>query len=137
VRKSGAEEATVPQFDRSSKWLIEHHGASLLRLAGFGPARSCKALHAEVVQPGQLPDGLLEAHLEGAEGPRLFLVEIATYPETRTIRQLARDALLTYLDRELLPEVVALVLHPRGRLRVARGMETASPSGETRLELTW
>jgi hypothetical protein len=52
--------------DRSGKWLIEHHGDALLKLGGVGPLQSWRPLRAEVVQPKQLPDGLIEATLAGA-----------------------------------------------------------------------
>jgi len=48
------------EYDRSSKWLIQHHGGSILRLVGAPEVVSWRPLQAEVVQPGQLPDGLLE-----------------------------------------------------------------------------
>ena len=61
----------------------------------------------------------LEVLLDGQTEPDLFLVEVATYPETRVHDQLARDAALVWLERRVLPEVLTLVLHPRGNLRVA------------------
>lgn len=51
------------QYDRSSKWLIEHRGNSILRLGGAGPIRSWRALQADIVQPRRLPDGLVEAQV--------------------------------------------------------------------------
>ena len=47
-------------YDRSSKWLIQHYGDSLLKLAGVERIASWRPLQAEVVQPAQLPDGLIE-----------------------------------------------------------------------------
>src|SRR5690349_8903408 len=105
----------MAEFDRSSKWLIEHHGDAILRLAGVREITSWKALQAEVVQPGQLPDGLLEAKRAGCAEPDLYVVEIATYPERRPIRQLSRDALPVYLDRDRLPDALAVILRPKGR----------------------
>jgi hypothetical protein len=52
-------------YDKSSKWLIQHHGDSILRLAGIRDIESWKPLQAELVQPRQLPDGLIEAQLRG------------------------------------------------------------------------
>lgn len=124
-------------YDRSSKYLIERHGDAILRLAGFGQVRSWKALQPEVVQPGQLPDGLIEAFFDDDPEPRLFIIEIATYPERRLVVQLTRDALLVYLNRKVLPEVIAIVLHPKGRLEVPRGVDIVSPSRSTSLHLKW
>src|SRR5262249_31429133 len=81
----GKEGGEMGEFDRSSKWLIEHHGDALLRLAGVEHIVSWRPLPAELVQPGQLPDGVLEAELAGQAEPRLFVLEIATYPEQRLI----------------------------------------------------
>jgi hypothetical protein len=124
-------------YDRSSKFLISRYGDAILRLAGFGPVRWWRAIQSEVVQPGQLPDGLIEALFDGESEPRLFIIEIATYPERRLVEQLTRAALLVYLNRKLLPEVIAIVLHPKGRLRVPRKVEVVSPSGSTSLRLNW
>ncbi len=49
-----------PIYDKSSKWMLEHQGRALALLAGMHDVISCKAVHSEVVQPRQLPDGLLE-----------------------------------------------------------------------------
>lgn len=67
-----------PVFDKSSKWLLEHHGSSILRLAGRRDVISCRSLQADVVQPRHLPDGLLEVRLRGRARPVLILVEVAT-----------------------------------------------------------
>ena len=70
-------------YDRSSKWLIQHCGNSLLRLGGVQRIQSWRHLQAELVQPKQLPDGLLEVHFEGRQEADLYVVEIATFPEKR------------------------------------------------------
>ncbi len=46
-------------YDRSSKWLIQHHGDSMLRLADVKNIRAWRPVQAELVQPRRLPDGLL------------------------------------------------------------------------------
>jgi hypothetical protein len=56
-------------YNRSSKWLIQHCGDALLRLAGVSGIRAWRALQAEVIQPRQLPDGVLEIYFEGKEDP--------------------------------------------------------------------
>jgi hypothetical protein len=125
------------EYDRSSKWLIQHHGDSILRLAGVEAIASWRALQAEVVQPGQLPDGLIEVHHADLAEPTWYVVEIATYPERRIQDQLLRDALLVFLDRRVLPEVVVLVLHPKGYFRPPRDLAVRSPKGWTTLEVRW
>ena len=47
------------KFDRGSKWLIQHHGDSILRLGGVTGVLTWKPVSAELVQPKQLPDGLV------------------------------------------------------------------------------
>ena len=54
-----------PWYDPSSKWMLEERGASVLYVAGARSVLSCRARKAEVVQPRQLPDGLLEASFAG------------------------------------------------------------------------
>ena len=73
-------------YDRSSKWLIQHHGDSMLWLARVRNIRAWRAAQAEVVQPRRLPDGLLEVRLEDETGDDLFLLEVATYPQRRVGR---------------------------------------------------
>ena len=85
-------------FDKGGKWLIQHQGDSLLRLAGVSGIVSWRALHAELVQPGQLPDGLLEVRLADRDEPTFFLLELATKAERRLTRQLVRDMMLVYLS---------------------------------------
>jgi predicted transposase YdaD len=124
-------------YDRGSKWLIQHHGDSILRLAGIGDLVSWRALQAEVVQPRQLPDGLLEVQLAGRNDPDLFVLELATYPEPRLSEQIARDVMLVYLDRRVVPEVVALVLHPKGQFRAGTELALHSRLDLTRLAVGW
>jgi hypothetical protein len=125
------------EYDRSSKWLIQHHGDSILKLAGVEEVVSWRALPAEVVQPGQLPDGVIEALHTDSDEPAWYVVEIATYPERRVQDQLLRDALLVFLDRRVLPEVVALVLHPKGSYQPPEVLSIQSPRGWTELNVRW
>ena len=125
------------QYDRSTKWLLQHHGDSILRLGGVGPVESWRALQADIVHPRRLPDGLLEVTLAGRTVPDLFLVEIATYAERRVPDQLADDIALVLLERRMLPEVLTVVLHTRGNARVGDSHELRSRLGWTRLAVAW
>ena len=116
-------------YDKSSKWLIQHHGDSMLRLAKVERIAAWRPAQAEVVQPRQLPDGLLEVRLEGEPQDDLFLIEVATYPERRVADQLTGDLMLAYLDRGQLPEAVTLVLRPKGKYRVPRSRNCAAAAG--------
>jgi hypothetical protein len=123
--------------DRSGKWLIEHHGDALLKLGGVGPLQSWKPLPAEVVQPKQLPDGLIEAIVAGEAVSDLFLVEIFTYPDQRILEQVTRNTLLVYHARRTLPEVLALILHPLGTYRVMGDHALASRRGWASAAVKW
>jgi hypothetical protein len=125
------------EFDRSSKWLLQHHGDSVLYLAGIHDILEWRALQAELVQPAQLPDGLLEARLAGHADSDLFIAEIATYPERRLEEQLLRDMLLVYLDRRVLPDVITLILRPKGRFRVPSTRTLTSGNGRAQLTARW
>src|SRR5260370_32057114 len=124
-------------YDRSSKWLIQHRGDALLRLAGVCGIRAWRALQADLVQPRQLPDGLLEIFFEGEETPNYYILEVATFPEERVRQQVLRDALLVYLDRRVLPEVLTVVLHPKGNLRLNGAGQLASRRGWANLHWRW
>lgn len=124
-------------FDKSSKWLLEHHGSSVLRLAGMREVTSCRSLQADVVQPRHLPDGLLEVRLRGRNRPQLILVEVATYPEPRVVRQAADDAMLVYQTRGTVPEVLTLILRERGSYQVPSEFEARSELGWTSLHCSW
>jgi hypothetical protein len=125
------------EYDRSSKWLLEHYGAAILRLAGMDNVVSCRPTQPELIVPAQLPDGLLEVQLAGQEQTLLVIVEFATYAERRVAEQVWRNALLVMLDRRVVPEIVTLVLYPRGTYQVP-GTDTQTSSLQwTRVQIAW
>ena len=124
-------------YDRSSKWLIDTHGDAILTLAGLGPISTFRAVASELVQPRQLPDGLLAFRKPGLEEEGLALVEIATYAKSDVPEQVFDDLLLTFAVRRVVPEVVVLVLAERGPLRVAGAWEGASPLQTATLGGRW
>jgi hypothetical protein len=124
-------------FDKSSKWLIQHHGDSMLRLADIKNIVHWRPVPAELVQPRRLPDGLLKAQLSGQTRHDLFLLEVATYPERRVTEQLTRDMMLVYLDQGELPEAIILVLRPKGKYRVPSGRNLRSRHNLSSLALEW
>jgi len=124
-------------FDKSSKWLLEHHGSGVLRLAGLHDVVSCRSLQADVVQPRHLPDGLLEVRLRGRSQPQLILVEVATYPEPRVAQQAADDLMLVYQARGVVPELLTLVLRERGRYQVPSEFSAQSDLRWATLHCTW
>ncbi len=123
--------------DRSGKWLLGHHGDSILRLAGVTGFTAFRAVQAEVVSPRRLPDGLLDVSFSGEENLTPFLVEIVTYADRRADAQVLDDILLVTLDRQIVPEVISLILHPRGNAQVQGRLQRASRRGLTRLQADW
>lgn len=123
--------------DRSGKWLLTHHGDAILRLGGITGFTAWKALQAETVAPRRLPDGLIEVRFPGEAEPTLVLVEIETYPDSDADRQVLDDLMLIAVDRKTVPEVVSLVLKPKGKMTVTGASERVSPRGRTRIGGTW
>jgi hypothetical protein len=126
-----------PIYDKSSKWLVEHQGKALAIVGGLKDVVSCQAVQADIVQPRQLPDGLLEVRLKGDQEPALLLVEFCTYPESRVPKQLNDDIQLVRQARGVLPDVLALVLCPKGQLAVPEHHAERSKLGFTRSEVGW
>ena len=123
--------------DRVSKWLITHHGDSIARLAGLRDITSWRPAATEVVQPKQMPDGLLEIFVGGNDQPAPFLIEVETYPDARHPEQMLRDALIVRLDRGVWPDAVTLVLRPHGRAKVSGALEESSQGGTSHFAFAW
>jgi hypothetical protein len=126
-----------PIYDLSSKWLLEHHGRAIALLGGRHDVVSCKSIQSEVVQPRQLPDGLLEVRLRGQREPALILVEFATYPETRVVYQMMDGLRLVRQVRGILPDGLVIVLRPKGKYRVPEEGMTESALGWSKETLSW
>jgi hypothetical protein len=125
------------QYDKSSKWLIQKHGDGILYLGGVRHVRRWRALQAELVQPSQLPDGLLEVFFQGRSTPDYFLLEVATYPEKRVLDQALAGLTLAYKHLRVLPELLTVVLHPRGRFRVSGDYAVTSRLQWSQLACRW
>jgi predicted transposase YdaD len=123
--------------DRSSKWLIEHHSGSILFFGSIRGYSACRAAHSVITVPERLPDGLLDVFFPGETKPHPVLVEISTYPDSRTAEQALDDLLLVFLARRVVPELLTLVLHPKGQLHVTGQTQRPSRLGLTQLEMKW
>lgn len=123
--------------DRTGKWLLAHHGDAILRLGGVTGFDSWKPLQAETVAPRRTPDGLIEVRFPGEATPVLVLVEIETYPDADNDRQVLDDLMVLALDRGAVPEVVSLVLKPKGHLVTTGQSERVGPRGRTRVSGSW
>jgi hypothetical protein len=125
------------EFDKSSKWMIQKHGDSILYLAGIHEKPRWKALQAELVQARQLPDGLIEAHFKGQKNPDYFLVEIASRREKRIPKQVLGDLILGYQYLGKLPELIVVVLSPKGQIPIAGNHHLESRLKLASVTFTW
>jgi hypothetical protein len=125
------------EYDKSSQWLIQYQGASILRVAGESGIVSCRPAKPDLVQPHRIPDGLLEVTLEGETEPNLYLVEIETRPDLRKLDALADDLMLLWLGRKVLPELVVLVLTQGDGTRLHPRRQVVRRRGWSRLEASW
>ena len=123
--------------DATGKWLIGWQGDSVLKIAGYGQPDSWKSVQSELSIPRRLPDGLIEATYAGSKEPLLFLVEIETFSDPDIDRQVFEDLLLCGLNYPVLPEVIVLILKPRGRKRPQGKFRCASPSASVTIEGNW
>ncbi|MFI5454719.1 MAG: hypothetical protein ACHRXM_04650 [Isosphaerales bacterium] len=74
-------------YDKSTKWLIQHHGDAILRLAGVRDFAAWTPLQAEPVLARRLPDDFIEVRHVGETEPDHYVVEVASFPDARvTIR---------------------------------------------------
>jgi hypothetical protein len=141
ARATGAEitARTGPMFesDKSSKWYIQHHGDSLLRIFGVRDIAAWTALQAELVLPRQLPDGVLSVEERGRDERDIYILEIATFPDPRVPTQAVRDAAAGLLERGVLPEVLVLFLHKKGNVLAADSIELKSRKGFTSMSDSW
>jgi hypothetical protein len=121
--------------DRSANWIIESHGDSLLRLAKVSGFTSWQASSTVMSFPKQMPDGLLDVTFPNRPGPDPFLIEIETYPDQETATQLRDDAAMVILTRGVLPDILLIVLHPKGNLIGSPEQVLASAHGLSDLRL--
>jgi hypothetical protein len=126
-----------PIYDLSGKWLLEHQGRAIALLGGLRDVIRCKSVQSEVVQPRQLPDGLLEVRLRGKREPVLLLVELATYPEKRVVEQMMDGLRLVRQVRGVLPDGLCVVLHPKGKYQVPQEGTAQSALGWSQEALSW
>ena len=96
-----------------------------------------RALQPEAVQPRQSPDGLLEVRRRGAATASLFIIEITSAADNRVAGQVLDDLMLIYQDRRVLPEIVSLVLQPKGQVQVSDHVEVRSQHGFTMIRASW
>jgi len=125
------------RYDIGSKWLLHNQGKGALLVGGLKGVERIEPMPAGIVQNRKYPDGLLRAFLHGESKPYPVLVEVATYPERRALRQAMDDLALAFSALRHLPELLMLVLRPKGRFRIGGRHEVRSVLGLSRLEAVW
>lgn len=125
------------RYDRSSKWLITHHGNHILYLGNVRDVVAWKPGPGEVVQPRKLPDGLLDVKRRGDSQYHPYIVEIETYADRRVPEDLLDDMMLVYQDRRELPDVMVVVLRPKGNVEVNADIEVQSRGRLAKLSASW
>ncbi len=125
------------RFDVGSKWLLHNQGKGALLVGGFKDVRRIESMPGEIVQNRKYPDGLLRVYLASQKRPHYVLIEVATYSEERALQQALDDLTLSYQTLGSLPELLMLVLRPKGRFRISGRHEVRSKLGQSRLQAEW
>jgi hypothetical protein len=92
-------------------------------VGGLKGVRRIEPMPGEIVQSRKYPDGLLQVFLGREPKPHHVLVEVATYPEKRALKQALDDLTLAYTALGYLPELLMLILRPRGKFRIGGNHE--------------
>jgi hypothetical protein len=129
----------MPQqrFDIGSKWLLHNQGKGALRVGGFKDVQRIEPMPGEIVQNRKYPDGLLRVYLSNQRKPHHVLIEVATYSEKRALRQALDNLTLSFQTLRSLPELLMLVLRPKGQFRISGLHTVRSKLGLSRLEVEW
>jgi hypothetical protein len=133
----GGDRMPRQRYDMGSKWLLHNQGKGALLLGGLKGIRRYQPMPGEVVQNRRYPDGLLQVFLAGESNPHHVLIEVATYPEKRALKQALDDLALAYSMLGHLPELLMLVLYSRGKFRIEGKHTIRSKLGLSRLEVEW
>lgn len=125
------------RFDIGSKWLLHNQGKGALLVGGLQDVRSCEPMAGEIAQNRRYPDGLLQALVGNDPKPLHVLIEIATYPEKRAQKQAMDDLTLAYSALGHLPELLMLVLRPKGKFCITGTHSIHSRRNMSRLQVEW
>jgi hypothetical protein len=134
---SGGIRVARQHIDIGSKWLLHHQGKAALLVGGLKGVRRLEPMPGEIAQSRKYPDGLFRVYLAGEQAPHHVLIEVATYAEKRALKQAVDDLALACSALAYLPELLMLVLRPKGRFRIEGRHEVRSKLGLSRLEAEW
>ena len=87
--------------------------------------------------PPSSPTGCSSPGAPGAIAPSRTSSRSRLIPSTRAAEQALRDLLLVYLIRGEVPNVIVLVLRPKGQVRVADHARRSASDGVTELDGRW
>src|SRR5262245_10852790 len=125
------------RYDIGGKWLLHNQGRGALLVCGLKGVLRVEPMPGEIAQSRKWPDGLLRAFLRNEPKPHHVLVEVATYAEKRALRQALDDLTLAYSALGYLPELLLLVLRPKGKFRIEGRHEVRSKLNLSSLEAKW
>jgi hypothetical protein len=125
------------RYDPASKWLLHHQGRGVLLVGGLTNVRRYQPMPGEIVQNRNYPDGLLQVFLGHETKPHHVLIEVATYPEKRALKQALNDLTLAYNMLGHLPDLLMFVLRPKGKYRISGQHEIHGKLGLARLTASW
>ena len=123
--------------DRGAKWLIGRQLDGILKVAGVTGFSRWQPGPAEVVAPRRIPDGWVDLFFPDDPKPVPYLIEVETYPDRSADPQVFEDIQLIRVERGVVPEVIFVILHPKGKLAVTGQVQETSRSGRTRLGASW
>ncbi|MBW3595839.1 MAG: DUF4351 domain-containing protein [Planctomycetes bacterium] len=123
-------------YDRSSKWLIQHHGDSILRLASI--TSSAGAQHKRrSCSRGSFPMDCWTCACAARIRTTCFYGKLRHFRSGGQPTNLVRDTMIVCLDRHELPEVIVLVLRPKGRYRIPTQSRLRSRRGYSSCTVRW
>jgi hypothetical protein len=125
------------RYDISSKWLLHNQAKGVLLLGGLKRVRRVEPGPGEIAPSRKYPDALLRVCFTGQRKPEHILVEVATWSEERALKQALDDLTLAYSALGHLPELLMLVLRPKGSFRIGGKHEVGSKRGLSRLGTEW
>jgi hypothetical protein len=123
--------------DKSERWLLNQQAGSILKLAGITGFISWKVEESSLVAPRRLPDGLVSVMFPDLQGPVPFIIEIESYANTDADRQMYEDLLIARLELGVIPEVICVVLQPKGNARVVGSFAGTSRLDSSRIDARW
>jgi len=123
--------------DFGSRWAIEHHADSLMKLAPLPAVESWRPTPTDTMIPRRIPDGLIDVKFRGHDEPTPLVFEIETQPSADADRQILEAILLVRLARRTFPDALLVLLKPAGQASVTGETRIVTPGGTVAGALRW